>query len=116
MDRASVFQPASICQKKRKSAHHLLRAFILFYTISIHFLVAELTASSYFKTPFNSLIRPKQLAEYTVMNIEVIQEHERRKFAGQGAISKRVRRNVSSLVEYNPSSTVLDFIYVCLGN
>ena len=44
----------------------------------------------FFKFPFASLLRPKNLVEYTVMNIEVIPENERRKFAGQGALSKKV--------------------------
>ena len=44
----------------------------------------------FFKYPFASLLRPKNLVEYTVMNIEVIPEHERRKFSGQGAVSKKV--------------------------
>ena len=46
----------------------------------------------FFKLPFASLLRPRNLVEYTVMNIEVIPENERRKFAGQGAVSKKVCR------------------------
>ena len=34
---------------------------------------------------------PKQLQEYTIMNIEPIEEHEKHKFAGQGAVSKKVK-------------------------
>ena len=44
----------------------------------------------FFKYPFSSLLRPRNLVEYTVMNIEVIPENERRKFASQGAVSKKV--------------------------
>ena len=40
--------------------------------------------------PGSDLVLPKNLVEYTVMNIEPIAEHERHKFAGQGTISKRV--------------------------
>jgi len=52
--------------------------------------VAEINASSFFKTPFSSLIRPRQLVEYTVINVELVRDGERRKFAGQGALSKKV--------------------------
>lgn len=45
---------------------------------------------TYFKSPFNNLVLPKQLCEYTVMNIEPIAEHEKHKFSGQGAVSKKV--------------------------
>ena len=54
------------------------------------FAVTEIPADVFFKYPFASLLRPKNLVEYTVMNIEVIPEHERRKFSGQGAVSKKV--------------------------
>ena len=49
-----------------------------------------MNASTYFKAPFQTLVRPKQLTEYTVINIEPISEHDRHKFAGQGALSKKV--------------------------
>ena len=52
--------------------------------------MADINASTFFKTPFKNLVLPKHLVEYTVMNIEPISEHERHKFAGQGTISKRV--------------------------
>ena len=58
--------------------------------ISLFFAVTEIPADVFFKYPFASLLRPKNLVEYTVMNIEVIPEHERRKFSGQGAVSKKV--------------------------
>jgi len=50
---------------------------------------AEINASTFFKTPFNSLLRPRQLCEYTIINIETISDHERRKFTGQGALSRK---------------------------
>ena len=54
------------------------------------FTVAEINADVFFKHPFNSLFRPKNLVEYTVMNIEQIDESERRRFKGQGAVSRKV--------------------------
>lgn len=61
--------------------------------------MADLNATTYFKAPFQTLVLPKQLTEYTVINIEPIGDHERHKFAGQGSISKRV----SSKISPNPS-------------
>ena len=58
------------------------------------FTVAEINADVFFKHPFNSLFRPKNLVEYTVMNIEQIDESERRRFKGQGAVSRKVLRNI----------------------
>lgn len=57
---------------------------------TIKCLVAEISAATFFKTPFSSLQRPRQLCEYTIINIEEISDHERRKFAGQGALSRKV--------------------------
>ena len=54
--------------------------------------VAEINASTYFKAPFQTLVKPKQFTEYTVINIEPIGDNERHKFSGQGAISKRVSK------------------------
>ena len=53
--------------------------------------VADLSATTFFKQPFKSLVLPKHLVEYTVMNIEPISENDRHRFSGQGTISKRVR-------------------------
>ena len=52
--------------------------------------VAEINAATYFKSPFNGLMGSKQLTEYTIRDIEKVSEKERRKFAGQGALSKKV--------------------------
>jgi hypothetical protein len=52
--------------------------------------VAEINGATFFKTPFYSLMGSRQLTEYTVMDIEKVSEKERRKFSGQGAISKKV--------------------------
>ena len=51
----------------------------------------EINASTYYKTPFQSLMGSKQLVEYTIMDIEKVSDKERRKFSGQGAISKKVK-------------------------
>lgn len=44
----------------------------IFYDIV--FLVAELSSTVYWRTPFNAICNPKQLVEYIVMDIEVIKE------------------------------------------
>jgi len=47
----------------------------------------------------------KQMTEYTIMDIEKVSEKERRKFAGQGAISKKVTvatHCVQQLAKRNP--------------
>ena len=79
---------------------HLLNTYLLIWKsikLSIFSVsVAEVNATTYFKTPFLTLAFPKQLVEYIVMNIEPIAEHERHKFSGQGAISKRVSSNLST--------------------
>lgn len=49
--------------------------------------IAEVNSNSYWRTPFNALSGTKQLAEYVVMDIEIIRDHEKRTFAGQGAVS-----------------------------
>ena len=66
----------------------------LIYLMIIYFFsfsVADMTATTFFKQPFKSLVLPKHLVEYTVMNIEPISENDRHRFSGQGTISKRVR-------------------------
>ena len=60
------------------------------FMITFSLLVTEMNAVTFFKTPYKNLVLPKQLQEYTIINIEPIEEHERHKFAGQGAISKKV--------------------------
>ena len=49
--------------------------------------------------PFKNLVTPKQLQEYTIMNIEPIEEHEKHKFAGQGAVSKKVKVTMLFILE-----------------
>ncbi len=52
--------------------------------------VTDISASSFFKTPFGTLCIPRQLVEYTVMDIEVVKDKDRSRFSGQGTISKKV--------------------------
>lgn len=47
--------------------------------------MAEINGNSYFRTPFLPICDPKQLIEYTVMDIEIITN--RHQFPGQGPIS-----------------------------
>lgn len=47
--------------------------------------LAEISANNYFRYPFSAICDPKQLVEYTVMDIEII--HNRKQFPGQGPIS-----------------------------
>ncbi|XP_063976766.1 60S ribosomal export protein NMD3 isoform X2 [Diachasmimorpha longicaudata] len=49
--------------------------------------IAEVSATVYWRHPFNSICNPKQLTEYIVMDIEPMREHERKIFPGQGALS-----------------------------
>lgn len=47
--------------------------------------MAEISGTSFFRTPFSAVCDPKQLVEYTVMDIEIVRE--RKQFPGQGPIS-----------------------------
>jgi len=49
--------------------------------------IAEIQGPVYWRHPFNALSGTKQLAEYIVMDIEIIKEREKRTFAGQGTTS-----------------------------
>lgn len=62
----------------------------LIYEILFICLVAELNASLYWRHAFNSICDPKQLIEYTVMDIEQIKFKDRKFFPGQGTISDKV--------------------------
>lgn len=50
---------------------------------------AEMNSNVYYRNPFEAICNPKQLVEYIVMDIEVIPDHELRKFPGQGTISRK---------------------------
>jgi nonsense-mediated mRNA decay protein 3 len=47
--------------------------------------IAEISGMNYFRYPFTAICDPKQLVEYTVMDIEIIRD--RKPFPGQGPIS-----------------------------
>lgn len=47
--------------------------------------MAEISGNNYFRYPFNAICDPKQLVEYTVMDIEIIKN--RKQFPGQGFVS-----------------------------
>lgn len=49
--------------------------------------MAEVSGQHYFRHPFFSICDPKQLVEYTIMDIEII--HDRKQFPGQGKVSNR---------------------------
>jgi len=49
--------------------------------------IAEVSASSYWRTPFQALGGTKQLSQFIVMDIEIIHDYEKPSFAGQGATS-----------------------------
>ncbi|KOC66748.1 60S ribosomal export protein NMD3 [Habropoda laboriosa] len=83
----------------RKLSHQLggINAICLVYKItnSIHLIdvssgqIAELNATLYWRHTFNSICNPKQLIEYTVMDIEPIKLKDRKFFPGQGTISNK---------------------------
>ncbi|XP_044728459.1 60S ribosomal export protein NMD3 [Chrysoperla carnea] len=62
-------------------------------TNSVHLIdpftaqIAEVSSAVYYRTPFNTILNPKQLILYIVMDIEVIRERDRVQFPGQGALS-----------------------------
>ncbi|XP_049948828.1 60S ribosomal export protein NMD3 [Schistocerca serialis cubense] len=64
-------------------------------TNSIHIIdpstaqIAELSSTNFWRHPFNSICNPKQLAEYIVMDVDIIRDKDRKAFPGQGAISNK---------------------------
>ncbi|XP_020281417.1 60S ribosomal export protein NMD3 [Pseudomyrmex gracilis] len=51
--------------------------------------IAEVSAPVYWRYNFNSICNPKQLTEYIVMDIEIINCEDKKTFPGQGSISKK---------------------------
>lgn len=49
--------------------------------------MADISGTTYFRYPFTAICDPKQLVEYTVMDIEIIRD--RKQFPGQGPISHK---------------------------
>ncbi|XP_050493867.1 60S ribosomal export protein NMD3 isoform X2 [Bombus huntii] len=89
----------SIVCLPRKLSHQLggINSICLVYKITnfVHLIdvstgqIAELSATLYWRHTFNSICDPKQLIEYTVMDIEQIKFKDRKFFPGQGTISNR---------------------------
>ncbi|XP_076298725.1 60S ribosomal export protein NMD3 [Lasioglossum baleicum] len=89
----------SIVCLPRKLSHQLggINSICLVYKITnaIHLIdvasgqIAEVNSTVYWRHNFNSICDPKQLIEYTVMDIEPIQFKDRKFFPGQGAISNK---------------------------
>ncbi|XP_076749606.1 60S ribosomal export protein NMD3 [Xylocopa sonorina] len=89
----------SIVCLPRKLSHQLggINCICLVYKITnfIHLIdvssgqIAELNATLYWRHAFNSICDPKQLIEYTVMDIEPIKFKDRKFFPGQGCISNK---------------------------
>jgi len=50
---------------------------------------AEINSTQYFKAPFLSLCRQRDLVEYTVLNIEPIHRKDQTTFKGQGKVSQK---------------------------
>ncbi|CAH0725297.1 unnamed protein product, partial [Brenthis ino] len=71
-----------ICLVQRvTSAIHLIDA----YTGQ----VCDLSSTQYWRYPFNAICNPKQLVEYIVMDIDILKEHEKKTFPGQGMVSNK---------------------------
>ncbi|XP_003402047.1 60S ribosomal export protein NMD3 [Bombus affinis] len=89
----------SIVCLPRKLSHQLggINSICLVYKITnfVHLIdvstgqIAELSATLYWRHTFNSICDPKQLIEYTVMDIEQIKFKDRKFFPGQGTISNK---------------------------
>ncbi|XP_043261013.1 60S ribosomal export protein NMD3 [Colletes gigas] len=69
--------------------------FVYKMTNAIHLIdvssgqIAEVNSTLYWRHTFNSICNPKQLLEYTVMDIEPVKFKDRNFFPGQGTISNK---------------------------
>lgn len=52
--------------------------------------VCDMNAQTYWRNPFVAIADHKHLTEYTVLQVERIDESERKFSAGHGAVSKKV--------------------------
>lgn len=87
-----------VCLSK-KLTHQLggLNPLALVYKVTsgIHLIdvssgqVAEVSSNIFWRYPFNGICNPKQLKEYTVMDIEPIKEKDKKKFPGQGHVTDK---------------------------
>lgn len=62
----------------------------MFISINVMKTVAEVNSTLYWRHTFSSICDPKQLIEYTVMDIEPVKFKDRKFFPGQGTISNKV--------------------------
>lgn len=77
-----------------------------------HFAVAEIDGNTYWRHPFHSLFHPKQLEEFIIMDINRV--HEKKKGAGAGARSNKVR--ISLFHSWFWASCSAEFmIWMCLA-
>lgn len=93
-----ISRDSVVCLSKKLS-HQLggINSICLVYKVSnsIHLIdvstgqIAEINATLYWRHAFNSICDPKQLVEYTVMDIEPIKFKDRKFFPGQGSISNK---------------------------
>ncbi|XP_046962888.1 60S ribosomal export protein NMD3 [Vanessa cardui] len=51
--------------------------------------VCDISSTQYWRYPFNPICNPKQLVEYIVMDIDILKEHEKKTFPGQGTVSNK---------------------------
>lgn len=51
--------------------------------------IGELSSANYWRWPFRAICDPKQLVEYTVMDVEAIMDKDRTIFPGQGNLSQK---------------------------
>ncbi|XP_049870141.1 60S ribosomal export protein NMD3 [Pectinophora gossypiella] len=64
-------------------------------TSSIHLIdansgqVCDISGTVYWRNPFTPICNPKQLVEYIVMDIDILKEHEKKSFPGQGMVSNK---------------------------
>ncbi|KOB67746.1 Nonsense-mediated mRNA decay protein [Operophtera brumata] len=71
--------------------------------------ICDVSSTVYWRNPFLPICNPKQLVEYIVMDIDVLKEHEKKSFPGQGVVSnKHVIADVYNLSESNVNDDNLD--------
>ena len=53
--------------------------------------MAEVSGTTFWRYPFQSLCQPKQLQEFIVMDIQIILDKDKRHVAGASMVSQKVR-------------------------
>ncbi|KAI8424390.1 hypothetical protein MSG28_002912 [Choristoneura fumiferana] len=51
--------------------------------------VCDISSTVYWRNPFNTICNPKQLVKYIIMDIDILKEHEKKSFPGQGMVSNK---------------------------